>query len=179
MNDKVLSLDAVSERCRALQAQGRRVVLTNGCFDLLHVGHVRYLNKARELGDALVVALNNDESVRALKGPGRPIVPEDQRAAVLASLASVDYVTIFPEPMASRVVERVRPDIYVKGGDYDTGRDSIPEARIVAGYGGWTVFVDFEAGGSTTAIIETILRREREGLLPLETEASTVGGRGR
>jgi rfaE bifunctional protein nucleotidyltransferase chain/domain len=178
MNEKVLSLKAVSERCRALQRQGRKVVLTNGCFDLLHVGHVRYLNRARELGDALVVALNSDDSVRALKGPGRPIVPEAQRAAVLASLACVDYVSVFSESMASQVVERVRPDIYVKGGDYVACQDSIPEAQIVTGYGGWAVCVDFEAGGSTTDIIETILRREREGLLSAEAEAPTAGERG-
>ena len=172
MIDKLLGLDELAERCRTLQGRGQRLVLTNGCFDLLHVGHVRYLRWARELGDRLIVALNSDGSVQALKGPGRPIVPEAQRAEVLASLRSVDYVTVFGESTAERVVEKLRPDCYVKGGDYAPGRKKVPEARIVAAYGGNVVSLEFEPGEGTTAIIETILRRGRRGLLSLPAEAA-------
>ena len=172
MNGKLLGLDELAERCRTLQGRGRRVVLTNGCFDLLHVGHVRYLRRARELGDRLVVALNSDESVRMLKGPGRPIVPEAQRAEVLASLSFVDYVTVFGGSTAERVVEKLRPACYVKGGDYAASRNHIPEARIVAAYGGLVAALEFESGAGTTAIIETILRRGRQGLLPVPLEAA-------
>lgn len=101
-----------------LRRQRRRLVLTNGCFDLLHVGHVRYLQQARELGDLLAVAVNGDESVRALKGPGRPLNSEDDRAEVLAALECVDFVTIFPTLRATQVIEALQPAIYAKGGDY-------------------------------------------------------------
>ena len=176
MNEKMLSLEALTERCRRLQAQGQRIVLTNGCFDLLHVGHVRSLRRARALGDALVVALNSDDSVRAFKGPGRPIVPEQRRAEVLAALACVDYVTTFGEPMADRVVAALRPQVYVKGGDYAGCRKAVPEAELVASYGGLIVFLDVEPGASTTDIIDTILRRERDGLLaPAMVEAGVHG----
>lgn len=179
MNGKLLSLEDVAERGRRLRERGGKLVLTNGCFDLLHVGHVRYLRRARELGDALVVALNSDDSVRALKGPGRPIVPEAQRAEVLAALSYVDYVTIFDESVAEQVVIALRPDIYVKGGDYAYCRNAVPEARIVADYGGLAVFLDFEAGASTSGLIQTILRREREGLLSPPAELAAPGERWR
>ena len=173
MKDKVLSLEELSERCQALREQGRRVVLTNGCFDLLHVGHLRYLQQARELGDALIVALNGDDSVRALKGLGRPIVPAMERAEVLAALACVDYVTTFDDQTAEQVVAALRPDIYVKGGDYTARRNSIPEARIVTEYGGMVFFLDLQPGASTAGIIETILRRHREGLVAPAAAAAT------
>ena len=174
MNEKLLDPEALSERCRALQQQGRRIVLTNGCFDLLHVGHIRYLKQARELGDALVVALNDDASVRALKGRTRPIVPAAQRGEVLAALACVDYVTIFEDETAAEAVRTIRPQIYVKGGDYVACRLAVPEAETVAEYGGTVFFLDLHPDASTTGIIETILRREREGLLsPLATAAAT------
>lgn len=172
MKEKLLSLDAVATRCRGLQSSGCRIVLTNGCFDLLHVGHVRHLRQARELGDALVVALNNDDSVRVLKGPGRPIVPEARRTEVLAALECVDYVTTFGEPAATQVVRALRPDVYVKGGDYADARTSVPEAQVVADYGGLVVFLDLEPDTSTTGIIETILSRGREGLLSGDLEAA-------
>jgi rfaE bifunctional protein nucleotidyltransferase chain/domain len=117
-NLKIVNANALAERAGAFRAEGKRLVLTNGCFDLLHVGHVRYLQAARALGDALAVALNSDASVRALKGEGRPINPEDDRAEVLAALECVDYVAIFSEMRATRFLERVKPAIYVKGGDY-------------------------------------------------------------
>ena len=162
MKGKVLDLQAVVEQCRAFQRRGQRVVLTNGCFDLLHVGHVRCLRRARELGDALIVAVNSDDSVRALKGPGRPVVPEAARAEVLSALGCVDYVTIFDAPTAESLVATVQPDVYVKGGDYRPVGKASPEARIVASYGGITVFLELEAGASTSAIINTILCRDRQ-----------------
>ncbi len=118
MTAKVLSVDELARVSKALRAEGRRLVVTNGCFDLLHVGHVRYLQAARKLGDALAVAVNGDASVRALKGEGRPLNRETDRAEVLAALACVDYVAVFQEMRATRFLEEVQPSIYVKGGDY-------------------------------------------------------------
>jgi rfaE bifunctional protein nucleotidyltransferase chain/domain len=118
MNDKILSADAltlVSKKYR--EHEGKKLVLTNGCFDLLHVGHVHYLQAARALGDALAVAVNGDDSVRALKGESRPLNREADRAEVIAALECVDYVVIFPEIRVTRLLEQVRPSIYVKGGD--------------------------------------------------------------
>ena len=118
MNAKVVSVDELARVSKALRAEGRRLVVTNGCFDLIHVGHVRYLQAARKLGDALAVAVNGDASVRALKGEGRPLNRENDRAEVLAALACVDYVAVFQEMRATRFLEEVKPAIYVKGGDY-------------------------------------------------------------
>ena len=117
-NLKILTLAELTTRAEEIRANRRRLVLTNGCFDLLHVGHVRYLQQAAELGDVLVVAVNGDESVRSLKGPGRPLNSEEDRAEVLAALECVDFVVIFPEERVTRVIEALRPAIYVKGGDY-------------------------------------------------------------
>lgn len=148
----------------AWHSQGLRLVLTNGVFDLLHAGHVAYLEQARSLGDVLVVALNSDASTRAIKGALRPIVPEADRAALLSALRAVDYVTIFDQPTAEAVVAALRPDIYVKGGDY-AGPDQapdlerLPEARIVASYGGRVVLLPFAEGHSTSAIIRRIVER--------------------
>ena len=118
MNSKILTLPELTERAAAIRTQGGRLVLTNGCFDLLHVGHVRYLGQAAAMGDFLVVAVNGDKSVQALKGPGRPLNSENDRAEILAALECVDFVTIFPELRATKVIEAVQPDVYVKGGDY-------------------------------------------------------------
>ena len=117
-NLKILTLVELATRAEEIHANGRRLVLTNGCFDLLHVGHVRYLQQAAELGDVLVVAVNGDESVRSLKGFGRPLNSAEDRAEVLAALECVDFVVIFPEVRATRVIDALRPAIYVKGGDY-------------------------------------------------------------
>lgn len=125
---KLLTTGDLADARDRLDAAGRRLVFTNGCFDLLHVGHVRYLRAARALGDALAVGLNGDGSVRALKGPGRPLTPEDERAEILAALACVDFVTIFPEPRATRLLAAVRPHVYAKGGDY-TPETLFPEER--------------------------------------------------
>ena len=128
-----------------------KIVFTNGCFDILHVGHVRYLQQARALGDFLVIGLNSDASVRALKGPERPVQSESNRAEILAALACVDYVTVFTEATAENVIREVKPDIYVKGGDWAV--DKIIEAPIVLSYGGEVRSLQLVAGSSTTSII--------------------------
>jgi rfaE bifunctional protein nucleotidyltransferase chain/domain len=118
LKTKILSLTDLARLAAESRRKGQRLVLTNGCFDLLHVGHVRYLQKAKALGDLLAVAMNDDESVCALKGPGRPINSAEDRAEILSALDCVDFVTVFPEPRATNVIEAVCPMVYVKGGDY-------------------------------------------------------------
>jgi D-beta-D-heptose 7-phosphate kinase/D-beta-D-heptose 1-phosphate adenosyltransferase len=144
------------------RAAGRRVVFTNGCFDLLHLGHIRYLQEARALGDLLVLGLNTDSSVRQFKGPKRPLVPEDERAEVMNALRPVDYVVLFEEPTAEQIVAELQPDIYVKGGDYSAGESSVPgkplpEAEVVRRYGGGVKLIQFLPGHSTTELIQKIL----------------------
>jgi len=134
----------------------RRVVLANGCFDLLHVGHLRYLQGAKALGDCLVVAVNSDASVRRIKGAGRPVLPERDRAELVAALACVDYVTIFHEPDVGEVLRVLRPQIHAKGTDYTV--DSVPEREIVQAYGGTVVVVGDPKHHSATSIIQKILR---------------------
>ena len=145
-------------RCAEWRAAGRTVVFTNGHFDLLHLGHVDVLQRARALGDVLVVGLNSDASTQQLKGPQRPIVPQAERAAVLAALACVDLVVIFDELTASRLVAALRPDIYVKGGDWGQEREP-PEAAVARSYGGEVRFLPYLPGHSTSALIQTILDR--------------------
>jgi D-glycero-beta-D-manno-heptose 1-phosphate adenylyltransferase len=132
----------------------RPLVFTNGCFDLIHVGHVRYLRSAKSLGKTLVVGLNSDRSVQQLKGLSRPIVPEDQRAEVMAALKPVDAVIIFPEPTAIEMIEAISPDIYAKGGDYSI--ETLPEASTVNRYGGKIVLIQIEVPSSTTKIVQRI-----------------------
>jgi len=132
---------------------GARLVLTNGTFDILHVGHVRYLEAARALGDILVVGINSDASAKGYKGPGRPIVPQDERAEIVAALRCVDYVAIFDEPTAVHLVAALRPDIYAKGGDYD-GSKPLPEAAAVRAYGGEVQIIPFVPGHSASSLIE-------------------------
>ena len=129
-------------------------MLTNGCFDLLHAGHVRSLEHAASLGDLLIVGINDDHSVRALKGSGRPLMAADERAELIAALSCVDLVTIFPEATAEALVSAVKPDVYVKGGDYDEA--AIPEAVIVRGYGGRVVLTPLVPGRSTSSIVDRI-----------------------
>lgn len=136
---------------------GDRVAFTNGTFDLLHVGHVRSLQWARLLGDLLVVGLNSDASARSNKEPGRPLLPEDERAELLAALACVDYVVLFDERTAERLVAAVRPDVYVKGADYANA--PLPEATIVRQYGGRVELVPLQAGRSTSGLIREIVER--------------------
>lgn len=156
MNAKILALDELANRSRQLRENGQQLVLTNGCFDLLHVGHVRYLASARALGDALAVAVNGDASVRELKGAGRPINSESDRAEILAALAAVDYVTIFPEPRATRVIAAVQPAIYAKGGDY-TVETLHPEERAALEAAGTSVHIlPIVPGRSTSRLVETL-----------------------
>lgn len=144
----------IASFCDTLRAAGQRVVFTNGCFDILHAGHVRYLAEARALGDCLVLGLNSDASVRRLKGENRPVNAELDRAAVLDALRAVDFVVLFDEPTAEALIEKVRPAVYAKGGDYT--RDTLPEAKIVEKYGGEVRFIELVPGRSTTKIIEKI-----------------------
>ena len=152
----VIDRDQLAALGQELRREGKQVVFTNGHFDLLHVGHLRYLQGARRLGDILVVGVNDDAMTTARKGAGRPILPEAERAELLAGLECVDYVAIFPEPTAERCVDLLRPDVYVKGGDYGPGGADLPEARIVAKYGGETVILPLEAGRSTSEIVAAI-----------------------
>lgn len=138
---------------RHLEAEhaGRRVVFTNGCFDILHMGHLTYLSRARDLGDLLVVGLNSDESVRRLKGADRPVNSQEERAFLLAGLFFVDYVTIFSEQTPVETIEILKPTIHTKGGDYAPA--DLPEGRVVESYGGRVVLLPFVEGYSTTSII--------------------------
>lgn len=142
----------------AMRASGRKLVVTNGCFDLLHVGHVTYLETARNLGDALLVGVNSDGSVRELKGPDRPINSEQDRAAVLVALASVDGACIFTDKSATRFLASALPDVYVKGGDYTLETLNQDERRAVEQEGGRIVIIPFVPDKSTTAILEKITR---------------------
>ncbi len=153
---KILPLAEVAAVCRDHQRRGERIVLTNGCFDLLHYGHVQYLQQAREQGDRLVVAINGDASVRKLKGPTRPVIEQSQRAAMLAALSCVDYVVVFDEPTPHRVLEAVRPDLLVKGGTYRI--DEVVGREVVEGYGGQVAVLGLVEGLSTTRIVEKIRR---------------------
>jgi len=156
---KVKSLSSVVRAVRKAQAAGRRIVFTNGCFDLLHRGHVRYLERARALGDVLVVALNSDASVRTLKGRTRPVVSAEQRAEVLAALAAVDFVVIFDELDPARVIRAVRPDVLVKGGDWSVGE--IVGADFVRSAGGRVYSLPYVAGESTTGLMARIRTHAR------------------
>jgi len=152
MIEKLLSQDKLLGVREGLRAEGKSLVFTNGVFDLLHVGHVRYLAEARALGDALVVAINSDRTVRELKGDRRPIVNEDERAEILAALRHVDYVTIFDDVSPRSLIARLLPDVLVKGGDY--GLDEIHGREEVEAAGGRVVSLPFIAGASTSTIIE-------------------------
>ena len=152
MIEKLLSQDKLLGMREGLRADGKSLVFTNGVFDLLHVGHVRYLAAARALGDALIVAINSDRAVRELKGEGRPIVKEGERAEILAALRQVDYVTIFDDVSPRSLVARLLPDVLVKGGDYRL--DEIHGREEVEAAGGRVVSLPFVTGASTTTIIE-------------------------
>ena len=155
MNRKIVSWEEMRVLREQLASRGKKVVFTNGCFDLLHVGHVRYLKEARQQGDLLIVGLNDDESTRCIKGPGRPLMAQDDRAETLAALEHVDYVVMFSERTAERLVGTLRPDIYVKGGNY--GMEELPEAKVVASYGGKVYLTSVTPGRSTTNLISAIL----------------------
>ena len=150
----IVDRSKIADFCQVLRDGGQKVVFTNGCFDILHAGHVRYLQQARSYGDCLVLGLNTDASVRRLKGPERPINNELDRAEVVGALKSVDYVVFFDEPTAEALIQQVRPDVYVKGGDYTI--ETLPEGQIVLGYGGQVELVQLVAGRSTTNVIAKI-----------------------
>jgi rfaE bifunctional protein nucleotidyltransferase chain/domain len=153
---KILSLPQAGRWAAAARRRGRRVVATNGCFDLLHFGHIDYLQRARALGDLLIVGLNGDRSVRELKGAGRPLVPQRHRAAVLAALACVDAVVIFPQKRAHRFLAIVRPDVYVKGGDYKPETLDARERAVLTNVGSRIRILPFVKGFSTTRLIGKI-----------------------
>ncbi len=155
--EKVVSLDVLLAALARRRAAGARVALTNGTFDLVHVGHLRSLEQARAHGDVLVVGVNSDASVRSYKAPERPIVPQAERAELIAGLACVDYVVVFDEPTAERLLTEVKPDVYVKDADYAT--KPLPERAIVEAYCGQVVLVPLESGYSTSDLVADIVRR--------------------
>jgi rfaE bifunctional protein nucleotidyltransferase chain/domain len=156
--EKLIPLDQLPAWRTAFRASGRKLVVTNGCFDLLHLGHVTYLESARNLGDALLIGANADAAVRELKGPSRPVNSETDRALVLAALESVTAVSIFPEKRATRFLSLAQPDIYVKGGDYTLETIDQDERAAVENAGGRIVFIPFVAGKSTTGTLAKIAK---------------------
>jgi rfaE bifunctional protein nucleotidyltransferase chain/domain len=153
---KILPPDQLIDVSAALKREGVKIVFTNGCFDLLHPGHTRYLQAARNLGDRLLVAVNSDRSVREIKGPGRPIFPQDERAEILGALATVDYVTIFDELTPRDLITRVQPQVLVKGADW--GPDQIVGRAEVESAGGQVVSIPVLQGFSTSGLIEAALK---------------------
>ena len=154
--NKVLSREQLRDRVTTWRRDGEAITLANGCFDLLHVGHVRYLHAAKQLGGRLIVAVNSDDSVKTLKGAGRPIMPDIERAEILAALADVDAVVIFPENDVRALISEIRPDIQAKGTDYTA--DSVPEGALVREYGGRVEIVGDPKDHSATDIIRSRLR---------------------
>ncbi|MDH4267457.1 MAG: D-glycero-beta-D-manno-heptose 1-phosphate adenylyltransferase [Deltaproteobacteria bacterium] len=154
INKKTKTITQMRKFLPGLKAQGKKVVFTNGCFDILHVGHVRYLKKAKSLGDILIIGLNTDRSVRIIKGENRPIVPEKERAEVLSALEFVDYIVFFNEPDPLHLIEALKPDILAKGADWS--KDRIIGREIVENLGGRVVLVPMVAGASSTGLIEKI-----------------------
>lgn len=151
-----MKLEQLSKQCDTLRSAGKKIVATNGCFDLLHVGHVRYLQAARTIGDVLAVGLNGDRSVRELKGAGRPITTEADRAEILAALECVDLVTIFPQTRATQFIAAARPALYVKGGDYSSETLNEQERALLNEIGADIRLIPFETGYSTSALVEQI-----------------------
>ena len=163
---KLLPLESLEPVIAALKASGKMVVFANGCFDLLHVGHIRYLQSARQLGDLLIVGLNSDESVRRLKGPQRPLMPEDERAEILAALACVDFIVIFQESTVERLLKVLKPDIQCKGTDYT--EETVPEREVVRSYGGRVAIAGDPKDHSTRDLIQDILNKS-SGARPLNS----------
>ena len=157
---RILERNRLIARVAIARKGGARVVFANGCFDLLHVGHVRYLEAARSLGDLLVVGINSDEQVRRLKGEGRPFVPERERAETVASLRAVDYVTVFHEPTVTELLHALRPDIHAKGTDYT--EESVPERDVVRSYGGRVQIVGDPKDHSSTEMLKNVIRASLE-----------------
>ena len=162
MSSKIIRFEELADRCEKLRSAGKRIVATNGCFDLLHVGHVRYLQSARALGDLLVIGLNGDRSVRELKGAGRPITTESDRAEILAALECVDVVTIFPEARATNFLATARPAVYVKGGDYTAETLDQEERVFLKQIGAAIRLIPFQEGYSTSELLEQICKSRGE-----------------
>lgn len=158
MKNKIIDLAELEKKGREVRAAGKKLVATNGCFDLLHVGHIRYLQSARHLGDVLVIGLNGDESVRELKGADRPLNKSRDRAEVLAALECVDYVTIFPEVRATEFINAAQPSVYVKGGDYTPDSLDSSERALLEKMGAEIRIIPFEQGYSTSSLIERLSR---------------------
>jgi rfaE bifunctional protein nucleotidyltransferase chain/domain len=159
--DNFLGQDELKEICTRLKKEGKKIVFTNGCFDILHAGHIDYLTKAKTLGDILVVGVNSDKSVRVIKGGRRPIIPEQERALIISNLKPVDYVTLFDEPTPRELIELLIPDILVKGADWDL--EKIVGRDVVEANGGKVLTINFVNDQSTTKIIKTILGRFKDG----------------
>lgn len=157
MNAPILDEEALLAALQTERSAGNSVAFANGCFDVLHVGHIRYLQDAARVADVLVVGVNGDASVRGLKGEGRPVMPEDERAEIISAIRGVSYVTVFQEHSPSRLLQVLRPDFQCKGTDYTA--DSVPEAEIVKAYGGKVVIVGDPKDHSTTAVLEKMRRR--------------------
>jgi D-glycero-beta-D-manno-heptose 1-phosphate adenylyltransferase len=153
---RILDRNRLIARVAIARKHGARIVFANGCFDMLHVGHIRYLEGARALGDVLVVGINADEQVRAQKGAGRPLIPERERAEIIASLRAVDFVTIFPEPTVEELLRAIRPDFHAKGTDYT--EETVPERDVVRSYGGRVCIVGDPKDHSSTEMIERVNR---------------------
>ena len=157
MKEKIRKREELRRIVENLKAKGKRIVFTNGCFDLLHIGHVRYLEEAKSLGDILVVGLNSDRSVRGLKGPNRPILPEEERAEILSGLECVNYINIFDEPTPLELISSLQPQVLVKGGDWT--KEAAVGKEVVERSGGEVVILPFVEGSSTSNLIEAILKR--------------------
>lgn len=154
MESKIYQREELKQELERLRGEGRKIVFTNGCFDILHVGHVRYLQAAKDMGDVLVLALNSDASVKSLKGDKRPLITESERAVVVAALASVDYVIIFSETTPLSLIEYLRPDVLVKGGDWS--EEEVVGGEAVARWGGKVAIIPYIVGASTTNIVGKI-----------------------
>lgn len=151
---KLLNIKQLEEIVTGLKKQNKKIVTTNGCFDIIHAGHTKYLAQAKSLGDVLIVCLNSDSSVKKLKGESRPLNHEQDRAEVLCALSSVDYAVIFDEQTPAEILSQIKPDIHVKGGDYT--EETLPEAAVIKSFGGRIEFIPFLEGRSTTNIINKI-----------------------
>lgn len=155
---RILDRGRLIQRIATARKNGTRIVFANGCFDLLHVGHVRYLEAAKALGDLLIVGVNSDDQARRLKGDGRPLLPQDQRAEIVASLEAVDFVTIFVEPTVEQLLLALKPDIHAKGTDYT--EDSVPERDVVRSYGGRVAIAGDPKNHSSSEMIDKVGRKQ-------------------
>jgi len=161
MRGKIKQVEELVEILGELKKSGQKIVFTNGCFDVLHIGHVRYLEEAKAQGDVLVVGVNSDSSVQGLKGPKRPLVPEQERIELLEALEVTDYLVLFSEATPETLIGQLKPDIHVKGGDYHS-KDDLPETALVESYGGKVVLVGEVKGYSTTNLLKRIIERYSE-----------------